>query len=250
MSLAPCPVARWGIDSKIITRRIDEFMQDGNALTATSSRHTSLPLRLVQVNPCTLRSKDKLDSFLKQFSCGKTHIFFAQEHRRKHTCVVSDGGYTLAFCGAESGGHGGCLVGVADHLDFVGSQLDPLSPVKVINVDVNIIHVEQRIVVTRVSSPCFQAVCVSIHELDRSHGEQAVASFWKKAGDDLLKCCRPDDTVICGVDANCRIGRNLGTDDAIAGGLLDAERRHSFVSDAFVRFARRLGLKIRALSSI
>ena len=50
-----CPVAAWGLDSSVIAAGIDDFQAADLAVVAQAEELDSLPLKLVQVNPCTLR---------------------------------------------------------------------------------------------------------------------------------------------------------------------------------------------------
>lgn len=58
LSLEMCPVARWGVDSRVIAKKIDGFLGVEKLETTDSKSHRSLPIRLVQVNPCTLREDE------------------------------------------------------------------------------------------------------------------------------------------------------------------------------------------------
>lgn len=106
------------------------------------------------------------------------------------------------------------------------------------------LHAEPRLLVVKVAASRSQAILISIHGLDKDHGEAKVKESWKHFGDTIERCATPGDTIICGVDGNCRIGTNNGSDDSAVGTILDPLHRHNFVSDAFVRFARRIGLCI------
>ena len=194
--------------------------------------------------PNTLRDNTKFRDYLNQ--CRNLRVLFIcyQEHRRKRSGVSEEEGYIIAQTPADDGGHGGCFVAVSSTI-AVALPLDNCSlPVKIGASDVNIIHCDHRLGIIRVAAPRLQSLLVSAHGLDKSHGEDAVIAYWKRTGDLLEAAVRPGDSIMCGIDGNCRISRSDGNSDIIVGSSLDPDSQHNFVSDAVIGFARRFQLRI------
>ena len=121
LSLECCPVARWGLPSSEIAARIDDFLSKEVADAGGSKTLRSPLLRVMQVNPCTLRDTTRLRNFLGQCRKMQVHIVFAQEHMRRWGGIFEEAGYTLAQSSADAGVHGGCLVAVSQVLFFAES---------------------------------------------------------------------------------------------------------------------------------
>jgi len=243
LSLEACPVARWGIPADIIGQKIDKFQADELHEADCNAACTSLPIKLVQINPCTLRDAAKRKSYFDQARSAGAHVLFLQEMRRRQYGISVENGFITASSAADKGGHGGCMISVSASLPFASDANGSLLPAKVVRDDVNILYGDPRTLIVRVAAPRFQSICVSIHGLDRDHGREEVHEAWRKTGDQLAKCLKKGDSVCCGIDGNCRIGRKNNNDTSI-GDLLDVEARHDFVSDAMVLFARRFSLRI------
>ena len=101
-----------------------------------------------------------------------------------------------------------------------------------------------RYLYVRIAAPRFQALVCSIHGMDRDHGEAEVCEFCEDQVDRVRSVRRKGDRLIILVDGNCRVCSNDGHDDSIIGNSLDPPTRHTFVSDAFVGFCRKVGLMI------
>ena len=109
------------------------------------------------------------------------------------------------------------MIAVSNCLPFASTNVDSSIPGRVHNDDINLIHSEPGFLIVKIAAPRFQAVGISIHGLDKDHGEVAVSSFWKRMGDTILRCISPGDTILCGIDGNCRIGLNNGPGDLVVG---------------------------------
>ena len=74
LSLECCLVARWGLPSSEIEARIDNLLSKEVADAGCSKTLRSPPLRVMQVNPCTLRDTTRLRDFLGQCRAMQIHI--------------------------------------------------------------------------------------------------------------------------------------------------------------------------------
>ena len=81
LCLEVCPVSRWGVAADKIGEKIDKFQQADAGEASNSKTCVSLPVRLLQVNPCTRRDLSKRRAYLSQCRAEKVHIMFAQETR-------------------------------------------------------------------------------------------------------------------------------------------------------------------------
>ena len=117
-------------------------------------------------------------------------------------------------------------------------------PTEVCSDDVNIIYGDHRLLVVRISPLRFRAVCCSAHGKDYDHGRASIEGYWGDAYTRVAARLKKGDRLICGTDANCRIGRRSGNDDAIVAPVLDAFCWHNFISDAFIESSRKLQLAI------
>ena len=140
----------------------------------------SLPLKLVQVNPCTLRQGWKRIAYLKKFKAAKVHIIGGQEFRRKHDDIFSEAGYTIAQTASDNG-HGGCFLMISDTLPFAPDVDGCVMPTPISRDHVNLLHGTPRILIARVVAPRCQLLCCVFHGLDEDHGSDAVCAYWDDA---------------------------------------------------------------------
>ena len=131
--------------------------------SGSSKTCTSLPIRLMEVNPCTLQDTSKRKSYLDQSRSAGVHIMFAQEIRRRQSGIFAEHGFILACYAADSGGHGGCMIAVSATFPVSSPVANSLLPATVSRDDLNLIHAGHRIIVVRIATPRFSALCVSIH---------------------------------------------------------------------------------------
>ena len=115
-STPACPDGNLVICSSIIAERIDGFQARERLDASVVSVYASLPLKMMQVNANTWRTKAKRANHLKQCSVAEVHVIGVQEARRNFTGVVTEYGYTLAQAACAKNGSGGVLVAVSSSL--------------------------------------------------------------------------------------------------------------------------------------
>ena len=109
LSTSVCPVNDLCLDSKEIAFGVDGFQSAVAEDARPSQTFTSLPLKLVQANCCTFRTKNKRSGYLEQFHAAKIHMIGSQEARRQFTGVVVQNCYILAQSVCNKDGSSGVL---------------------------------------------------------------------------------------------------------------------------------------------